>query len=335
MLQRNEDTKTSAAQAAQKNTKAACQEWWAIRRKLDEDMGSFAAKMEGEWLGVWKGMVLGDLEDEHLRERMEQGFTDIIERVRIPGIEIDEGAVEKIRVLFYSTPYLSEEEESDVITTVASLLPLPTRSCGEESRDGGGESPPLSTSSRQTIARGVRRTKTRGSTISTSTKSKSTTEAVKIQDATTLWRELQNLYNAEMDNYLKTGGEGTPHPEQRQPVILVLDKLIQHLPWETMPILRKHCQPISRVPSLHYAFIHALALQHDQLLVQPMYDTKKDEKKEKSEKDARDQQALRAAEHRQHILREGVDADKLYFIINPDGEHEQKGFRSTQIQFWK
>ncbi|XP_071490017.1 separin-like [Diadema antillarum] len=81
-------------------------------------------------------------------------------------------------------------------------------------------------------------------------------------------------------------------PDQRNPVILILDAAIQHLPWENLPILQQW--PVCRLPSLHFLLDH-----------------------------------LHARQSEASVLGHGVDPKKTYFILNPTGDllNTQKTFQ--------
>ncbi|XP_050406071.2 uncharacterized protein LOC126821652 [Patella vulgata] len=68
----------------------------------------------------------------------------------------------------------------------------------------------------------------------------------------------------------------------RYPVILILDKVIQHLPWENIGVLRSHC--VTRIPSLYYLSTQLTSLRNDT----------------------------------SNIYNCGVNPDNTYYIINPD-----------------
>ncbi|CAN7983332.1 unnamed protein product, partial [Ixodes hexagonus] len=71
---------------------------------------------------------------------------------------------------------------------------------------------------------------------------------------------------------------------ERHPVILILDKAIQALPWESVPILQKN--PVSRVPSL--AYLHAQLQYYSQTL--------------------------------DNVYIRGADTSRTYFILNPSND---------------
>ncbi|OWF40766.1 uncharacterized protein LOC110463375 [Mizuhopecten yessoensis] len=68
-----------------------------------------------------------------------------------------------------------------------------------------------------------------------------------------------------------------------QHVILVLDKTIQHLPWESIPILRKHS--VSRVPSFYHMCVQLSCLQTDE----------------------------------NTIYKNGIDSRQTFYFLDPDG----------------
>lgn len=85
----------------------------------------------------------------------------------------------------------------------------------------------------------------------------------------------------------------------RNPLIIILDKVVQHLPWENLPILRN--RPVSRMPSLYY------------LKVQMSY-----------------------LHHRNSVITDGFDPKSTFYVLNPDDnlpctqEIFQKSFESTE-----
>ncbi|CAH1774040.1 unnamed protein product [Owenia fusiformis] len=70
---------------------------------------------------------------------------------------------------------------------------------------------------------------------------------------------------------------------KRQPVVLILDRLIQHLPWECMPCLST--TPVTRVPSLHFLSAH---LAHQQSL-------------------------------EDNVFQRGVDPTDTFYVLDPEG----------------
>ncbi|EDO43603.1 predicted protein [Nematostella vectensis] len=54
---------------------------------------------------------------------------------------------------------------------------------------------------------------------------------------------------------------------RRHPVILILGKGVQHLPWENIPILRDH--EVTRMPSLQFVLSHAQQMMHQPCSVDP------------------------------------------------------------------
>ncbi|XP_023932178.1 separin-like [Lingula anatina] len=79
---------------------------------------------------------------------------------------------------------------------------------------------------------------------------------------------------------------------KRQPIILILDKMLQHFPFESLPMLRSH--PVTRLPSLHLlgAFLSSIE------------------------------------SNKESVLNEGIDPEKTYYILNPGNDlpHTQKHF---------
>jgi len=74
------------------------------------------------------------------------------------------------------------------------------------------------------------------------------------------------------------------NPVQRHPVVLVLDRHIQQLPWESLPCLQTPPQPVSRIPSA--SFLCALAANHTR--------------------------------SKTSISKTGVRQDKIFYVLNPD-----------------
>jgi len=71
---------------------------------------------------------------------------------------------------------------------------------------------------------------------------------------------------------------------RRHPVMIILDPVIQSLPWEVLPSLYTSKQPMSRVPSL--SFLHCLWLSH--------------------------------AADKASVVRTGVATDNVFYLLNPD-----------------
>ncbi len=87
--------------------------------------------------------------------------------------------------------------------------------------------------------------------------------------------------------------------EKRKPILLLLDKSLQQFPWECLPVLRESSQPVCRIPSLSFAI------------------------------------SLLNREISRPVVTDGVDSQRVYYIINPDGNDERKGFRSQQRERWR
>ncbi|XP_072020427.1 LOW QUALITY PROTEIN: separin-like [Amphiura filiformis] len=91
----------------------------------------------------------------------------------------------------------------------------------------------------------------------------------------------------------KLSSNGAEKADTRHPVILVLDKQIQQLPWENMPVVRD--QPMCRMPSLHFISSHLNM----------------------------------ASQSTDSVLSHGVDTTDTFFVLNPTNDlaNTQKTFQ--------
>ncbi|XP_077991087.1 separin-like [Glandiceps talaboti] len=100
--------------------------------------------------------------------------------------------------------------------------------------------------------------------------------AVNTPQLTTIYEDYQKLTK-------KLEGSYSLKSTHRHPVILILDKNIQHIPWESIPILRG--QSVSRMPSLHFVLSH-----------------------------------LKQRHYEDSVLNHGIDPTKTFYVINPSND---------------
>eukprot|EP00008_Paramoeba_atlantica_P000858 CAMPEP_0201501322 /NCGR_PEP_ID=MMETSP0151_2-20130828/83527_1 /ASSEMBLY_ACC=CAM_ASM_000257 /TAXON_ID=200890 /ORGANISM="Paramoeba atlantica, Strain 621/1 / CCAP 1560/9" /LENGTH=905 /DNA_ID=CAMNT_0047894821 /DNA_START=562 /DNA_END=3276 /DNA_ORIENTATION=- len=257
-------TSQSAPKIPSKATEKEKKAWWNQRTQLDEDLKWLCNKIEESWLGPWSGMLLGDYEDERIGEAIETNIQKISKSLLSKGYSID---VDLFRSLYWALPFL-EERKTLLTSSVASLL-VPSGGKGQSSQT-------------KRRATGGRKQQHRDGDLE--------------ELAGQVVRTMVNSYAKEIEKFSEVDCF-----EKRKPMLLVIDRSLQSLPWESLPILRAYAQPICRLPSLSFVS-HWLSDIEGK---------------------------------RNKLLREGVDPNSLYYIINPDGKDPVKGFRPRQRQLWK
>ncbi|KXJ28212.1 uncharacterized protein LOC110254628 [Exaiptasia diaphana] len=166
-------------------------DWQHARSKLDSRLKSLLERMENAWLGMWKGIVLGQQYDVNQQEALLQTTKDLIVKLaRYTNNSLDE---EIIQMILDSHDYLTMSQTRDVLSMITGIdKTIPKLDQAVEDFQQAVSSLPTRNSGRK--------------------KSQLTSD--------------------------------------RHPVILILGKDIQHLPWENIPILRQY--PITRMPSMHF-----------------------------------------------------------------------------------
>ncbi|CAG8819271.1 8283_t:CDS:2, partial [Dentiscutata erythropus] len=109
-----------------------------------------------------------------------------------------------------------------------------------------------------------------------------------------------------------------------QHIILILDKNVQMLPWESLPCLRK--QPVSRLPSLSFLRDRILSIQHQNIPHNINTNTNNNHQKNQQNK-----QNIENIEFLNHV----VDKNKCYYVLNPsqDLKNTQKEFETFVKSF--
>jgi separase len=189
-------------------------EWWRKRNELDQMLAVTLRKLEDEWLGPFKTVLLGKVNDE-LWDEMDQKVEQLCVILKSQGLGESFASATSL--------FIIESHQSGLGDT--ELLNLLTRILGGN----------FSQTQLSLIAAHVKR-------IS--------------------------------DSLPPSTGAFRRH------VVLVLDKSVQFLPWESLPIARAHKQPISRVPSLSVL--------------------------------------VRLCRRRSELISWGIDSSKAFYVINPD-----------------
>ncbi|XP_065666100.1 uncharacterized protein LOC101239166 isoform X3 [Hydra vulgaris] len=167
-------------------------QWWNERLRLDKQMKNLVKRIEEEWLGGWKGMILGNFQDSKLNEEIDW-LTDsiMINFKKDIGVEVDRDLL-KILVDGYTT--CSKAKIKDALIYLL-----------QENSDRG------------------------------------------MEIMTTI------IEKKRKDDKNRLSSEDF---KMRNLVVLVLDKDLQRLPWESIPMLRN--QPVVRMPSLLFTAIHCM-----------------------------------------------------------------------------
>ncbi|XP_041371410.1 uncharacterized protein LOC121384969 [Gigantopelta aegis] len=187
--------------------------WWQIRRDLNNRLQDVLEAMESCWLGCWRGLLLGSLQDKEDEDLLRTAAENLAEKIAAEfdlhiGLDVAETLIE-LRTTLSIT---------ELASVISALVSLPIHS---------PDFPRLVT--------------------------------------------VVSAFNVDQLQSAK-----------RHPVLLILDKAVQHLPWESIPILSD--QQVSRIPSL----IHL----HTQM-----------------------QRALVTGDN---VFVKGVNPDKTFFVLNPD-----------------
>ncbi|RMX47888.1 hypothetical protein pdam_00010648, partial [Pocillopora damicornis] len=140
-------------------------EWWALRTRLDRRMKNLLEKIEGSWLGRWRGVLLGQPVSQEHHESVASLARELEEKIFV--------------MCGYRPDYHLLELLDEVENLTGKLF---------EDRD--------------------------------------------------------------KKSSINRSGDHSAENIARHPVILILGKEIQHLPWESIPMLFD--QPVTRIPSLQY-----------------------------------------------------------------------------------
>ncbi|XP_013781306.2 uncharacterized protein LOC106465616 [Limulus polyphemus] len=200
--------------------------WWTIRYALDNRLKELTESMENMWLGCWKGVFLGKVDDENYTSALKNTIKDLVEITSSQGLHCNQEDL--LEILVDSSSHLNNKQLSSCINHLWN---------------------------------------------------------VKATDSVH-----QNIFKIIRDSEKKPSNSCN-----RQPVLLILDKYVQPLPWESLPMLQH--SPVSRIPSLH--------LLHSQLSLYRLSPNT--------------------------IFNRGINSTKTYYVLNPSNDipHTQKKFEEV------
>lgn len=284
------DSKSNAVTSAMKNeesvsTKEFNYRWWARRYALDDRLNSWLSNFEDCALSPYKTLLLGQLCDSKLQSSIESQLTDLKARVE-KTLKLMAGT---LPMAYFRCLILGCDSTSlrDVMETLRVL-------CSWNEANGEKNAKNLKNAAQLIL----------DTVLSFS--SALSNAPYKLEQSLAM----SGLYRAfasenadeetELDMTVleasngSDGAKASSMPpsriskrimkrQKRHPVILIFDKHLHSLPWESLPVMR--CNPYSRVPSI-YALRSTL-------------------------------NSLKRDMERPNVTRDGIDASKLFYILNP------------------
>eukprot|EP01083_Nonionella_stella_P019589 54398_1 len=287
------DSKQSTHDAVNMKTVRQRRQWWMTRETLDNDLETLVESLENSWLGPWKCLLTGSFEDPRMRRALKSGV-DKLERTLLGNFQdyVDDSVLEQFTI---NRPVFEA-----LLQSAISL-----------------QDDQLSASLSWLLSPLVVHLSPADTEVVLSECACATVSAC---------RELQ-LEASRLDK-----GAKTDVSDQRNPVILILSKKLQHLPWESMPILFSDNQPVTRVPCLEFILARLPPFTHPERTLMVNAPTFSDGCG--SEDVSGD---VSMAEHDQATVG-GLLADltSTYYLLNPSGDLDrtQERFEADFRRQW-
>ncbi|MCO5594401.1 hypothetical protein L7F22_048431 [Adiantum nelumboides] len=283
--------------------------WWEWRMDLDSRLGSLLRGMEEVWLGPWKSLLLGKYyvkgsaawksSAETFKRKLELMTkagpfnVDVIRLLLIGADSLSRGELEKGIACLLKWKMASESNknvQSMVSENATSNLP---------SGESFSRVIEAFLESFETVVR-------HGACL-----------------AATSSDNVNSLLSCRAEKNLNTASHGSEELElYREPVVLVLDGLLQVLPWESLPVLRKN--EVYRVPSL--GCLKALLIQRQFLRLLTSWQGNSGNNAIKHEE--QDDNAFYGSRLPTTTIIPTIDPCNAYFLLNPSGD-----LGSTQAAF--
>lgn len=221
--------------------------WWDTRYALDEELGELLASIEEQWFGAWKGVLQGcHCSETRVKAKAQQdGLAQILSTYSgdFPVLSSAEGRK--------AVALLLRGAQSGRVTSEQLVRGL------EWATGHPVEGHPQMRSTQQNNARlrhfadDILELAGISSTAISFTHATAATTTDHTKQGCSTRRGKSNRKVAEAKTEQEKNADCH---SSRGPLILVLSKELQQLPWESLPILQDH--PVCRVPSLSFLFYH-------------------------------------------------------------------------------
>jgi hypothetical protein len=248
-------------------------QWWAKRHALDARLSSWLSNFEDSILAPYKALLVGKLEDQKLEEALSDEIPSIVAKLE-QMLKLPAGSiyVPLIKALLAAMDGINTR---DIIEALRALAGWTNK-----------QQVPNSESALQKAALYLQDAYAEVCTMA------SEQNIIEQSHMTSGVFKAFLQANEEIgSNTNETNEEFTAPRQLRHPVILILDKHLHHLPWESLPILRPN--PANRLPSI-FALRSSI-----QSKLQP--------------------------DSPPNVLRDGIDPQKLFYMLNPS-----KDLKTTQ-----
>lgn len=264
-----EDSKSIAITSEAKSeetSKDFTHRWWSQRYALDDRMSSWLSNFEDSILSPYKTLFLGKLTDAKLESSLINSLEDLRSQVE-RSLAVPNGTINSE---YFKALVLGSDASSlrDVMESLSVLV------CWQ------GKTSPSTTQALKKASLLIKDTMMSASSIASNALHRH--EQTQTTSALLQHFNGSNLSSDEAGNECRAD-KTTLQRQSRHPVILILDKHLHALPWESIPSLRPN--PTTRLPSIFSLRSSIMSyLQSDSI---------------------------------PNVLRDGLDARKLFYILNP------------------
>ncbi|CAH0714013.1 unnamed protein product, partial [Brenthis ino] len=232
------------------NNKRLVQNYWAKREDIDLRMKSVINIMYKEWLGGWSSLLTGKLVDNALKERLvklvdtaiaDWGFIKLTQKQKILLYNLLQSSaiLSSQQIKSCIRKILTENGNTDDVR--ATIDTIDCESCTKDFKF-------LNELCLKCLSKSFE--KVHNFTLVDGIKAFSQV-ATLVKDSDD-WAELRKA--------------------KRNPVILIVDEMLDSFPWETLPIINQH--PVSRIENIH--FLYMLYKEHEEHIVDGHFLTKSD-----------------------------------------------------------
>lgn len=242
-------------------------QWWTKRYALDDRMNGWLSNFEDTLLSSYKTLLAGELVDSELSSALEEQLEDL-------KIQVEKSL--KIPVGTLSLPYFRALVLGADLTSSKNIMDSLLCLTGWSDK----ALTPAMSQSLNLAAMLIQ------DTWANLTSSESNLQYQDEQKQAMSVSQQQWLAQTDEVPEMEEGSlvvKEVVKRQRRQPVILILDKHLHALPWESLPALRLN--PVSRMPSL-YALRAAIVTQLQ-------------------------------SSSMSNVIRDGLDVDKVFYMINP------------------
>ncbi|RHZ83649.1 hypothetical protein Glove_89g107 [Diversispora epigaea] len=136
------------------------------------------------------------------------------------------------------------------------------------------------------------------------------------------WDQLTEDFRDILSNVNNSNNNSSSEDFNDQHIILILDKNVQMLPWESLPCLRN--QPVSRLPSLSFLRDRILSIQHHNI----PHNINTNNRRQKNQRNIQNTENTEFLNHM-------VNKNNCYYVLNPsqDLKNTQKEFETFVKSF--